>query len=253
MLFCLLDCVRSQQVHDEQMTRDLSLAYCEEIESKEGKTVVKVQKLPSLHRAVKRRKIRSFFTRKSSLIKLDENGRTALHLAAIEGHFNTIKKLIKLVQKRDLRYILNQKDNHGNTALTYAIDADNPDCAQLMISCGCHIAEDERKRSDAEMSTTDEDAGPSVDVAGPSASGPSVAGPSNAVAGPSSYWEVCSFNSTNGEESDCEDEFYEIERVPVRVMVHRSYQQDHPQSLLNQRPGSIQGNKKLFLAILSGH
>ena len=238
MLFCLLDCVRSQQVHDEQMTRELSLAYREEIEPEEGKPVVKVQKLPWLHRAVQRRKIKSFFTRKAALVKTDENGRTALHLAAIEGHFKTIRKLIKLYQKRDLRYILNQKDNHGNTALTYAIDADNLDCAQLMISCGCL--------------TTDQVAGPSVDVAGPlaaepsvaepSVAGPSVAGPSNSVAGPSCYWEVRSFNSTNGEVSDCEDEFYKIERIPVTVMVHRSNQQDHPQSLLNERPGSIQGN-----------
>ena len=118
-----------------------------------------------------------------------------------------------------------------------------------MISCGCHTAEDKREGSDAEMSTIYEDAGPLA--VGPSVAGPTVAGPSNAVAGPSSYWEVCSINSTNGEESDCEDEFYEIERIPVRVMVHRSYQQNHPQSLLNQRSGSIQGNEKLFLAILS--
>ena len=120
-----------------------------------------------------------------------------------------------------------------------------------MISCGYHIAEDKRKRSDAEMSATDEDAGHSA--AGLSVAGPSDddAGPSNAVAGPSSYREVCPFNSTNGEGSGCENEFYEIESIPVRVMVNRSNQQDHPQSLLNQRPWSIQGNENLFLAILS--
>ena len=58
MLFCLLDCIRSQHTDDEQMVRDLSLAYSEEIKLGEGKPVGKVQKLPSLHRAVQRRKIK---------------------------------------------------------------------------------------------------------------------------------------------------------------------------------------------------
>ena len=72
----------------DQMVRNLSL-YSEEIELNERKPVGKVQKLPSLHRAVQRRKIKPFFTRNTALVKVDEHGRTALHLAASEGHFRT--------------------------------------------------------------------------------------------------------------------------------------------------------------------
>ena len=74
------------------MTRDLSLAYNEEIKLK-NELLSDGQTLPYLHRAVKRKKVRPLFTKKSALVKLDQNGRTALHLAAIEGHYRLeIKK-----------------------------------------------------------------------------------------------------------------------------------------------------------------
>ncbi len=63
----------------------------------------------------------------------DENGRTGLHIAAMNGNLQIAAILIKAGAN------LNARDKLGNTALHYATDRNQVDMAQLLLDVGAEV------------------------------------------------------------------------------------------------------------------
>ncbi|RWS06096.1 ankyrin repeat family A protein 2-like protein [Dinothrombium tinctorium] len=65
------------------------------------------------------------------------NGETALHFAASNGHLHVIKELLQ--NSDNVTMLLNEADEDGNTALMYAAHANHPLCVNELLKSGADI------------------------------------------------------------------------------------------------------------------
>ncbi len=82
--------------------------------------------------------VRQLVTGGSTPNQLDENGRTGLQIAAINGNLQIAAILIKAAAN------LNLKDRLGNTALHYATDRNHFEMAQLLLDVGAAVDPDNK-------------------------------------------------------------------------------------------------------------
>ena len=82
--------------------------------------------------------VRQLVTSGNSPNELDENGRTGLQIAAINGNLQIAAILIKAAAGLDI------KDKFGNTALHYATDRGHVEMAQLLLDVGAAVDPDNK-------------------------------------------------------------------------------------------------------------
>jgi ankyrin repeat protein len=77
--------------------------------------------------------VRSLVANDGNPNQTDEEGRTALHYAAMNGNLTIIAILMKASAKLDV------KDKLGNTALHLSADRNQPEAAQLLLDVGAPV------------------------------------------------------------------------------------------------------------------
>ncbi|XP_059485135.1 ankyrin repeat domain-containing protein 20B-like [Neocloeon triangulifer] len=94
---------------------------------------VETKTLSKLHRAAWQGQLDKLKGRAEQLDTPDKGGRTALHLAAAQGHAEVVWFLISNRAK------VNVRDNEGRTALLKAVECRRRECAQLLLERGADV------------------------------------------------------------------------------------------------------------------
>jgi len=80
----------------------------------------------------------------------DYDRRTAMHLAACEGHANAVRFLLTSVSPQDRQKLCNAKDRWGGTPLGEAISHGHSDCVKLLKKAGGAVGKTDHYKTELE-------------------------------------------------------------------------------------------------------
>ena len=84
--------------------------------------------------------IKNIISMNNNLDSLDEDGNNIIHKLVANNDSKILKESLKtLIEKEELKKLINQKNYTGYTPLHCAITNHNQDCAQILINNGADI------------------------------------------------------------------------------------------------------------------